>query len=222
MGSTVMGYKLTHDSGFAPNPFHGVLTLATCRPPVRRCRQPGDWVAGFASQELVATARERGVQIPFMGLVYLARVTESIPLSSYFDDRRFARKKPKKGSPHEIERAGDNIYFLDDHGEYQQLPNNHHAPEDKAHDLTGVNALICSDFWYLGRRCFVPAGGWSTVLGEQEIASARLFKLPADFVQTMLRHFAANDIKPGINADPCLWASEAAAAPSACRPPRRA
>jgi hypothetical protein len=204
MSQVIMGYKLTHDSGFAPNPFHGVLTLATCRPPVRRCRKPGDWVAGFASQQLVARARERGVEIPFMGLVYLARVTEVIPLWRYFADARFALKKPTNDSPHEIERAGDNIYFHDEKRTYHQLPNNHHGPEENAHDLGGVNALICSDFWYLGRKCFVPNGGWSTVLGSQQIGSARLFKLPSDFVQMMLGHFAANGITPRINADPCL------------------
>ena len=51
----VMGYKLRHDTGFAPNPFHGFLTLATCKPAIRRCRAKGDWVAGFASKETGST-----------------------------------------------------------------------------------------------------------------------------------------------------------------------
>ena len=44
-----MGYKMTHDTGFAPNPFHGALTLATCKPAVRLTRGRCDWVAGFTS-----------------------------------------------------------------------------------------------------------------------------------------------------------------------------
>lgn len=214
MNQVIMGYKLTHDSGFAPNPFHGALTLATCRPPIRRCRQPGDWIAGFASRQLVTKARKKGVVIPFMGLLYLAQVTKVMLLSEYFDNPRFAQKKSVKDSPHEIERAGDNIYFCDQQGQYQQLPNNHHVPGDKPHDLSGVNALICSDFWYLGRKCFVPQRGWSTVLGAQEISLARLFKLPSDFVQAMLLHFNTHGIKPGINADPCLWDSSVSKASS--------
>nr|WP_269667332.1 hypothetical protein [Polaromonas naphthalenivorans] len=31
---------MTHDSGFAPNPFHGTLTLATCKPGIRRTIDP--------------------------------------------------------------------------------------------------------------------------------------------------------------------------------------
>ncbi|WBY01532.1 hypothetical protein PE066_19030 [Ramlibacter tataouinensis] len=205
----IRGYKLTHDSGFAPNPFHGCLTLATCRPPVRRCRKPGDWIAGFASQQLVVRARQNGVTIPFMGLIYLAKVSEVIPLASYFEDQRFALKKPKKGSPHEIERAGDNIYFQNAQGHYRQLPNDHHLPGDMDHDLGGVNSLICKDFWYLGRKAIVPEGGWGSILGSQDIGSARLFALPADFKDSMLAIFHANGIKPGVNADPCLWKNPA-------------
>ncbi|WP_198140678.1 Nmad2 family putative nucleotide modification protein [Polaromonas naphthalenivorans] len=33
-------YLMTHDSGFAPNPFHGTLTLATCKPGIRRTIDP--------------------------------------------------------------------------------------------------------------------------------------------------------------------------------------
>ncbi|MGE3595803.1 MAG: hypothetical protein AB7N70_09645 [Dehalococcoidia bacterium] len=42
-----MSYKMTHDTGFAPNPFWGCLTLATCKPGIRQTRGPGDWIAGF-------------------------------------------------------------------------------------------------------------------------------------------------------------------------------
>ena len=29
-------YKLDHDYGFAPNPFHGVITLDTCKGGIRK------------------------------------------------------------------------------------------------------------------------------------------------------------------------------------------
>ena len=32
---------MTHDTGFAPNPFFDVLTLATCKPGIRRVSRPG-------------------------------------------------------------------------------------------------------------------------------------------------------------------------------------
>jgi hypothetical protein len=59
--SVTLRYKVTHDTGFAPNPFHGVLTLATSKRKIRACRKAGDWVAGFASRALVTSAARRGV-----------------------------------------------------------------------------------------------------------------------------------------------------------------
>ena len=41
----LFAYKMTHDTGFAPNPFWGCLTLATCKPKIRESKRPGDWVA---------------------------------------------------------------------------------------------------------------------------------------------------------------------------------
>ena len=29
----IYAYVVTHDNGFAPNPFHGFCTLATCKAP---------------------------------------------------------------------------------------------------------------------------------------------------------------------------------------------
>lgn len=48
----LFSYKLTNDSGFAPNPFAGVMTLAACKPKIRLCKMPGDWIAGFTSGQL--------------------------------------------------------------------------------------------------------------------------------------------------------------------------
>lgn len=41
-------YTITHDTGFAPNPFWGWCTLATCKPQIRRTAQVGDWIAGLS------------------------------------------------------------------------------------------------------------------------------------------------------------------------------
>lgn len=44
-------YKLEHDYGFAPNPFHGVLSLATCKGDIRNNKhlEIGDWIIGLGS-----------------------------------------------------------------------------------------------------------------------------------------------------------------------------
>lgn len=41
-------YILKHDSGFAPNPFYGFCTLATCKPEIRKQAEVGDWIVGLA------------------------------------------------------------------------------------------------------------------------------------------------------------------------------
>ena len=38
----VFSYIVTHDTGYAPNPFHGFLTLACCKPLIRRTAEVGD------------------------------------------------------------------------------------------------------------------------------------------------------------------------------------
>ena len=47
-------YKIEHDYGFAPNPFHGTLSLATCKGPIRQNKnlQVGDWIVGFGSKSM--------------------------------------------------------------------------------------------------------------------------------------------------------------------------
>ena len=60
-------YVVARDFGFAPNPFHGFLTLATCKPHIRKDAQVDDWVVGMGGSRLKATghcvfsARRNGV-----------------------------------------------------------------------------------------------------------------------------------------------------------------
>ncbi|QMI49796.1 hypothetical protein [Burkholderia sp. MBR-1] len=201
--SITMGYKMTHDSGFAPNPFHGVLTLATCKPKVRACRRVGEWVAGFASKDLVDRAARRGVSIPRDGLVYLMQVREVLPLHAYFEDSRFAVKQPPRESSNTIALCGDNIYYYDHRGQYEQLENRHHTRADVSRDTSGVNALIAERFYYFGRKCFVPHDGWATTIGAP-LSTGRTFYCPDGFAEKMLSYFDAKGIAQGLHALPSL------------------
>ena len=49
MPRSLFSYVVRYDSGFAPNPFHGFCTLATCKPGIRAHANVGDWVVGTAS-----------------------------------------------------------------------------------------------------------------------------------------------------------------------------
>jgi len=41
---SLYSYVVRYDSGFAPNPFGGYCTLATCKPEIRKTAQLGDWL----------------------------------------------------------------------------------------------------------------------------------------------------------------------------------
>ncbi len=149
----LFSYKLSSDTGFAPNPFHGCCTLATCKPQIRRCKGPGDWIAGFTSGQL------NGDPVGAERLVYLMHVCEKLPLETYFGDPRFQAKIPNLEIPGAIAKAGDNIYRPVPGG-FEQLPNRFHTPEkDHAKDTGGLYALVAERFHYFGGCPLqIPAG----------------------------------------------------------------
>jgi len=97
--STLFIYVVDRDFGFAPNPFHGYCTLATCKPAIRGKAQVGDWVMGVGGRRLQATGR----------CIFLMNVSEIITFDTYWSDARFMAKKSfRNGSPKMM--VGDNIY----------------------------------------------------------------------------------------------------------------
>lgn len=152
----LFSYKMTHDTGFGPNPFWGVLTLATCKPRIRsaKTKNKGDWIAGFTSQALCgdAVGKER--------LVYLMQIEGKIAFADYFADPRFKCKIPKLGESQCIYRAGDNIYRPtcsdpSDYGDFEQLCNSYHCGTEKAKDLSGKFVLVSRKFFYFGKEAIV-------------------------------------------------------------------
>src|SRR4051794_15707496 len=108
-------YVVDRDFGFAPNPFHGSCTLATCMPRIRKPAQLGDWVAGMGGRRLKATGR----------CIYAMRVTETKTFDDYFADPAFFDKRPvRNGSS--VMMVGDNIYHVDcSNGLWRQLDSHH-------------------------------------------------------------------------------------------------
>ena len=154
-------YLMTHDSGFAPNPFFNYLTLATCMTEIRRTKKIGEWVAGFASKALVKKCKVLGFEIPHQGLIYLMEIGEILPLDAYFHDSRFQTKKAiPLGSNNLMLERGDNIYRLGDSGRYLQLENDNHDEGELIKDTKGKNVLIAKEFYYFGRSCPVPDSSW--------------------------------------------------------------
>ena len=135
---------MTHDTGFAPNPYFGILTLATCKPGIRLTKKVGDYIAGFTSEKLCkdVPGNEK--------LVYIMRVTEKITISEYWNDSRFRCKRPLKNDA--IKKRGDNIYkpSLHSRSGFIQMPNANHCDGDMNTDLEGEFVLVSNDFYYFG------------------------------------------------------------------------
>lgn len=151
----LFSYKMTHDSGFAPNPFGRTLTLATCKPQIRRHKSVDDWIAGFTSTTLA------GHKVGSERLIYLMRVAEKLLMRDYFSDPRFQDKIPDMSTKGPMANAGDNIYRplrpdADSWADFEQLPNPHHwnrdAPNEDHHrrDVRGKYVLIADEFYYFG------------------------------------------------------------------------
>lgn len=130
-------YVVVTDSGFAPNPFWGYCTLATCKPVIRRSAKVGDWIVGAGSKSGAGQGN----------LVHVMRVDEVLSLEIYAVDSRFEEKKPRAGSPQAF--CGDNIYFKDESGAWKQR-RSYHTAKDVKRDLSGRNVLISESFYYFG------------------------------------------------------------------------
>lgn len=135
----VYSYVVTHDYGFAPNPFGGMLTLATCKPKIRAQAAAGDWVMGTGSTSGIGQDR----------LLFAGCVSEVVSLAEYGSSERFQSKVPRVSSS-EWQQRGDNIYVCSASGHWSQRRNPFHGKAQMVHDLSGLNVLVCERFWYFG------------------------------------------------------------------------
>jgi hypothetical protein len=146
-GTRLHSYVVRYDSGFAPNPFYGFCTLATCKPDIRKAAAIGDWVIGSGSAD---KKLKRGGF-----LVYAMRVTETPSFAQYWQDPRFRNKKPNL-SRSRMRECGDNIYNRAADGTWGQL-NSFHSQDDGSPNPrhikrdTGVDRVLVSNaFVYFG------------------------------------------------------------------------
>lgn len=138
-------YVVARDFGFAPNPFHGVCTLATCKPVVRRMADEGDWVIGMGGAKLGAVGK----------CIFAMHVTETLTFDQYWLDPRFKDKRPVRNGSRTM-MLGDNIYHKRN-GEWRQMDSHHSRPDGSpdVHNIktdTGTDRVLVSDrFFYFGK-----------------------------------------------------------------------
>lgn len=141
-------YKIEHDFGFAPNPFHGTLSLATCKGDIRKNKnlQLGDWIVGLGSKSMGNLHH----------IVFAMKVEEKLTFDQYWNDARFLCKKPNlNGSL--IEIYGDNVYHTDESTGKVIQENCAHSKDngivDEGHykrDVEGQYVLLSKTFYYFG------------------------------------------------------------------------
>lgn len=142
-------YIVPRDYGFAPNPFNGYCTLATCKPRIRSVAEVGDWIIGTGSKSKH--------KIPGH-LIYAMRVTEKLSFDEYWNDERFSLKKPHMNGS--LKQAfGDNIYHREGPKKKWCQENSHHSYENGKinhnnleRDTQSDNVLISEYFFYFGEN----------------------------------------------------------------------
>lgn len=194
-------YVVAYDIGFAPNPFYGYCTLATCKQDIRRVAQVGDWVLGTGSK--VANLGDR--------LVYAMQVEEVLGFEQYWNDERFARKRPKlRGSTKQ--QYGDNIYHRAPDGVWLQensrhsfgdgSPNPGHVQRDTKADAV----LISRQFVYYGSQGPVLPDRFRTGYGMDLVHGAPSYRcrFPEDMRDAVI-DWVVNDLDTGLQGDPLDW-----------------
>lgn len=190
-------YRMDHDYGFAPNPFWGTLTLATCKAQIRNSHALaiGDWIVGLGS---VAMGNEDTI-------VYAAQVKESIPFDRYWVDERFQVKKANINGTM-VQMYGDNVYHTVE-GKVVQEPCAHSNDPNGQHkksDTSGKNVLICEFFYYFGDQAPKLPKELAYIGDTGNPRAIRYTDLDDAKIQVFVDWLAAN-YEPGIHGDPCNW-----------------
>ena len=161
-GNKIRVYKMTHATGFAPNPFGGVLTLACCKPQIRNKTREGDVIIGLGTEAMERNFQRYCNTINHHSrinvnnrIIYVMKVADVIPWASYY---KWCHEKPERlckcfesGTP--VDVYGDCIYrwtrgvpsglSLSDYVcSFEFVENPFHSKTDSVHDLNGLNVII--------------------------------------------------------------------------------
>ena len=128
-------YVIATDAGSAPNYDGPFVTLAVCKPRIRRKAEIGELVLAFAGKQVNPTEPH--------SVVWGGIVAEKMSFAGYWGDRRFAGKKPDRS------KHPDNFYRPVDSG-LLWVKNDVHGPEATNHDTGGQFVLGFSPSWQFG------------------------------------------------------------------------
>ena len=186
---TVYMYVVDRDVGFAPNPFHGYCTLATCKPGIRSTAKIGDWIIGMGGKRLDATGK----------CIFAMQITEKIGFDEYWSNPEYIDKRPvRNGSS--VRLVGDNIYHRQNIESAWLQADSHHTHEDGSPNTDNVNrdtksdrVLLSRNFFYFGREPVdVPPDllkniGFTNRQGHRRFVSEAAARL-VDWISTKYAH----------------------------------
>lgn len=136
-GGRTYAYVITNDGGTAPCYEDGFLTLAVCKPAIRRVARPGDLVIAYNGS---------GLGDPH-GVRWAGVVKEKLGFADYWRDARFKGRadniyRPVEGAlPEPVTDAFEHVG-----GEL------HPEREHWSRDLDGRWVLVFRPWWYFGNR----------------------------------------------------------------------
>ena len=131
----IFSYIMTVDNGAAPNADNGMLSLAICKPMIRRGAKCGDVIIGISGKKLF-NGGEREI-------VYIAKITKVVTMKEY------AVVYPKRK---------DSIYT----SSLELRENPYHTEGNRKTDISGENVLLSTDFIYYGTN-HISVPSWYTV-----------------------------------------------------------
>jgi hypothetical protein len=140
---------MTNDSGLAPNPFHGVCTLAVCTPNhVRANLEKGDYIVGVAGVDLCNKLK---LPSESWGLIYAMKVDKVMMLDAYYNSADYRLKIPKLDSS-KVNMSGDNFYKKHATGNLVHTGESiaHGRPEIIKQDCAGNRVFIGKTYNYFG------------------------------------------------------------------------
>ena len=172
----IRAYKMTHATGFAPNPFDRCLTLACCKPLMRNGNavKEGDWIIGVGTKALGSGDINNPDEAKYENrIIYVMKVQELVPWTEYYStcQKRGLNSKLSKSGDKDRDICGDCIYqwnggktpekisrymqeeFADYISQFKFKPNIYHTDiSSTVHDLGGKYVIFGDpeNSYYLG------------------------------------------------------------------------
>jgi len=186
-------YVVARDFGFAPNPFHGYCTLATCKPRIRNRAKVGDWVIGMGGSRLQATGQ----------CMYAMCITEKIIFNEYWENLIYLDKKPIRNGSRKM-MVGDNIYHFDTAQNRWHQADSHHSNDDGSVSLQNLSTdtksdkvLISRHFFYFGKQApFIPSNLLNAIGYRKSPRDYRVFE---DSIASELIEWLNNSFRGSLN-----------------------